>query len=75
MARPAPQQLLPNCAAGWSGRNAMCRTQRVCAALPGGGLQRDQLHEVIEGGPAGELAAIATLFTSGIAARIPGSVL
>jgi protein ImuA len=43
--------------------------------LPGGGLQRGHLHEVIEGGPAGEHAAIATLFAAGIAARIPGPVL
>ncbi len=43
--------------------------------LPGGGLPRGHLHEVIEGGPAGEFAAIATLFTAGIVARIPGPVL
>jgi protein ImuA len=47
----------------------------IDAHLPGGGLQRGHLHEVIEGGPAGELAAIATLFTAGIVARIPGTVL
>jgi protein ImuA len=47
----------------------------IDAHLPGGGLQRGHLHEVIEGGPAGELAAIATLFTAGIVARIPGQVL
>jgi protein ImuA len=34
--------------------------------LPGGGLQRGYLHEIIEGGPAGEFAAIATLFTAGV---------
>jgi protein ImuA len=45
------------------------------ARLPGGGLQRGQLHEVIEGGPAGEYAAVATLFAAGIAARIAGPVL
>jgi protein ImuA len=43
--------------------------------LPGGGLARGHLHEVIEGGPAGEHAAVATLFAAGIAARIPGPVL
>lgn len=43
--------------------------------LPGGGLERGHLHEVIEGGPAGEHAAVATLFAAGIAARIPGPVL
>jgi len=45
------------------------------ARLPGGGIQRGHLHEVIEGGPAGEFAALATLFTAGIVARIPGPVL
>src|SRR4051812_24738354 len=47
----------------------------IDARLPGGGLQRGQLHEVIEGGPAGEYAAVATLFAAGILARIPGPVL
>ena len=43
--------------------------------LPGGGLLRGHLHEVIEGGAASEYAAVATLFAAGIAARIPGLVL
>jgi protein ImuA len=40
-----------------------------------GGLRRGHLHEVIEGGTAGEHAAVATLFVAGIVARIPGPVL
>jgi protein ImuA len=43
--------------------------------LPGGGLALGHLHEVIEGGAAGEYAAVATLFAAGILARIPGPVL
>jgi protein ImuA len=47
----------------------------VDSRLPGGGLTLGHLHEVIEGGPAGEYAGLATLFTAGILARIPGPVL
>jgi protein ImuA len=47
----------------------------VDEALPGGGLARGELHEVIEGGPAAEYAAVASLFTAGILARLPGPVL
>jgi protein ImuA len=43
--------------------------------LPNGGLALGHLHEVFEGGPASEFAGIATLFTAGILARIPGPVL
>lgn len=43
--------------------------------LPGGGLLRGSLHEVIEAGPASDYAAVATLFAAGIAARLPGQVL
>ncbi|MCC8978909.1 ImuA family protein [Bradyrhizobium acaciae] len=43
--------------------------------LPTGGLGRGQLHEVCEGGIASEYAGLATLFTAGILARIPGPVL
>ena len=43
--------------------------------LPRGGLARGALHEVIEGGAAGEFAAVATLFAAGILARIPGPIL
>jgi protein ImuA len=43
--------------------------------LPGGGLALGQLHEVIEAGPAGEYAGLATLFTAGILARLAGPVL
>ena len=43
--------------------------------LPGGGIQLGHLHEVIEGGPASSFAGLATLFTAGIIARIPGPVL
>ncbi|WP_457091105.1 ImuA family protein [Microvirga sp. P5_D2] len=43
--------------------------------LPGGGLARGALHEVVEAGPAAEFAGSATLFTAGIAARLKGSVL
>jgi protein ImuA len=43
--------------------------------LPGGGLELGHLHEIMEGGPASEYAGIATLFTAGILARLPGPVL
>src|ERR1700682_2744247 len=43
--------------------------------LPCGALARGALHEIIEGGPAGEYAAVATLFAAGILARLPGPVL
>jgi protein ImuA len=43
--------------------------------LPGGGLARGALHEVVEAGPAAEFAGSATLFTAGIAARLRGPVL
>jgi protein ImuA len=43
--------------------------------LPGGGLARGALHEVVEAGPAAEFAGSATLFTAGIAARLNGPVL
>ena len=43
--------------------------------LPGGGLARGVLHEVVEGGPAAEFAGAATLFAAGIAARLKGPVL
>ena len=43
--------------------------------LPGGGLERGHLHEIIEGGPASSYAALAALFTAGILARLPGPVL
>lgn len=38
--------------------------------LPGNGLQRGHLHEVLEGGPASSYAGLATLFTAGILARL-----
>jgi hypothetical protein len=38
---------------------------------PNGGLALGHLHEVIEGGTAGEYAGIATLFIAGILARFP----
>ena len=43
--------------------------------LPGGGLARGVLHEIVEAGPAAEFAGAATLFTAGIAARLKGPVL
>ncbi len=43
--------------------------------LPGGGLAEGALHDVVEGGPAGEFSGSATLFTAGIAARLRGPVL
>jgi len=43
--------------------------------LPGGGLARGALHEMIEAGPASEFAGCTTLFTAGIAARLKGPVL
>src|SRR5215207_11531259 len=43
--------------------------------LPGGGLARGALHEMIEAGLASEFAGSTTLFTAGIAARLRGPVL
>jgi protein ImuA len=43
--------------------------------LPGRGLARGALHEIVEAGPAAEFAGSATLFTAGIAARFRGPVL
>jgi protein ImuA len=43
--------------------------------LPGHGLARGALHEIIEAGPASEFAGAATLFTAGIATRLKGPVL
>ncbi|MDP8921051.1 MAG: damage-inducible mutagenesis protein [Pseudomonadota bacterium] len=43
--------------------------------LPGGGLMRGAVHEVVEAGPVAEFAGSATLFTAGIAARLNGPVL
>lgn len=43
--------------------------------LPGGGLARGALHELVEAGMAAEFAGCATLFTAGIAARLDGPVL
>lgn len=43
--------------------------------LPGHGLALGHLHEIIEGGPASEYASLASLFTAGILARLPGPVL
>ncbi|WP_134497319.1 ImuA family protein [Microvirga pakistanensis] len=45
------------------------------AHLPGGGLARGVLHEMIEAGHASEFAGCTTLFTAGIAARLKGPVL
>ncbi|WP_230533026.1 ImuA family protein [Microvirga roseola] len=43
--------------------------------LPGNGLARGALHEMVEAGLAAEFAGCATLFTAGIAARLKGPVL
>jgi protein ImuA len=43
--------------------------------LPGGGLCRGHLHEIIEAGPASEHAGLAALFAAGILARLSGPVL
>ncbi|KQP21822.1 damage-inducible mutagenesis protein [Methylobacterium sp. Leaf102] len=43
--------------------------------LPGGGLRLGALHEIVPGGPAHEHTAACILFTAGILARLPGSVL
>jgi protein ImuA len=43
--------------------------------LPGGGLARGALHEMIEAGLASEFAGCTTLFAAGIAARLEGPVL
>jgi protein ImuA len=47
----------------------------IDSRLPGGGLALGHLHEVMEGGPASQYAGLATLFTAGILARLPGPVL
>jgi len=47
----------------------------VDARLPGGGLARGALHEMVEAGIASEFAGCTTLFTAGIAARLKGPVL
>jgi protein ImuA len=47
----------------------------IDAHLPGNGLRRGALHEVVENGPAAEFSGCATLFVAGIAARLKGSVL
>jgi protein ImuA len=44
-------------------------------SLPQGGLPLGHLHEVIEAGAASEYAGLATLFISGIVARLSGPVL
>lgn len=49
--------------------------QEIDEHLPGGGLARGHLHEVIEGGPTAEFAGIATLFAGGLAARLSGPLL
>jgi protein ImuA len=43
--------------------------------LPGEGLPRGSLHEIIEAGAASEYASVAVLFAAGIAARLKGPVL
>jgi protein ImuA len=43
--------------------------------LPSGGLLLGHLHEVIEAGAASQYAGLATLFTAGLLARLPGPVL
>jgi len=43
--------------------------------LPGGGLARGALHEMVEAGPASEFASCTTSFAAGIAARLKGPVL
>jgi protein ImuA len=43
--------------------------------LPGAGLARGVLHEVVENGGAAEFAGASTLFVAGIAARLKGPVL
>ncbi len=49
--------------------------RRVDDHLPGGGLARGALHEMIEAGLASEFAGCTTLFAAGIAARLKGPVL
>ncbi|MGY2047679.1 ImuA family protein [Methylobacterium sp. JK268] len=43
--------------------------------LPGGGLRRGALHEVVETGASAGHAALAALFVGGLLARLPGPVL
>ncbi|ACA18839.1 conserved hypothetical protein [Methylobacterium sp. 4-46] len=43
--------------------------------LPGGGLRRAALHEVVETGPSAGHAALAALFVGGLLARLDGPVL
>jgi hypothetical protein len=47
----------------------------VDGQLPGGGLCRGHLHEILEAGPASEHAGLAALFAAGILARLAGPVL
>ena len=61
---------------GWFPQQKLTVAEAVERARgPGGGLTLGHLHEVIEGGPAGEYAGLATLFTAGILARVAGPVL
>ena len=50
-------------------------TMEIDRVVPGGGLALGHVHEVSEGGFAAEYAGLATIFTAGILARIPGPVL
>lgn len=47
----------------------------IDTALPGGGLALGAVHEISEGGPRGDYAAVAVLFAAGILARRNGPVL
>jgi protein ImuA len=47
----------------------------IDAALPGGGIRLDALHEAVSAGPDTEHAAAATLFAAGLLARLVGPVL
>jgi protein ImuA len=51
------------------------RIASIDGALPGGGLSLGAVHEISEGGPRGEYAAMAVLFVAGILARLDGPVL
>jgi protein ImuA len=49
--------------------------EAVDGHLPGDGLCREHLHEIIEAGPASEHSGLAALFAAGILARLASPVL
>ena len=80
---PGRRTFLPVCgrkSGDWTGNSASAQPclsafRRWISGCPEEGLREGALHDVIEGGPAGEFSGSATLFTAGIAARLRGPVL